>query len=74
MSKKIQVKNSAEAMMEMATNEFPTGDELIELKNIFKRLTWGTVEITVVEGEIENVRITKNYKPVSTVDDLEEIR
>ena len=73
MSRKIQARNSAEAIAEMAREEFPKRESLVELKNVFRKLNWGTVEITVVAGEIENIKITKNYKPLSSVDELEEI-
>lgn len=71
MLKKAKLSNSIQATMEMVEEEFPKAESLVELKNVFKGLNWGTVEITVVEGEIENIRITKNYKPLSAVDESE---
>lgn len=71
MLKKAKLSSSIQATTEMARDEFSSPETLIELKNIFKDLNWGTVEITVVEGEIENIKITRNYKPLSTVDESE---
>lgn len=71
MSKKAKLSSSIQATAELAREEFSNPETLIELNNIFKDLAWGTVEITVVEGEIENIKITRNYKPYSTVDETE---
>lgn len=71
MSKKVKLSNGVQATLEMAEGEFSNPESLVELKNVFKGLNWGTVEITVVGGEIENIRVTKNYKPLSTVDESE---
>jgi len=71
MLKKAKLSSSIQATAELAREEFSNPETLIELNNIFKDLAWGTVEITVVEGEIENIRTTRNYKPYSTVDESE---
>ncbi len=60
---KVKLSNATEAVIEMAQKEFKEVS-LKELRNVFKEVSWGTVEITIVEGEIENIKITKNYKPL----------
>jgi hypothetical protein len=60
---KVKLSSATEAVIEMAQKEFKEVS-LKELRNVFKEVSWGTVEITIVEGEIENIKITKNYKPL----------
>jgi hypothetical protein len=60
---KIKLSNATEAVIEMAEKEFKE-ISLKELRNVFQEITWGTIEITIVEGDIENIKITKNYKPL----------
>ena len=60
---KVKLSNATEAVIEMAQKEFKEVS-LKELRNVFREVSWGTVEITIVEGEIENIKITKNYKPL----------
>ncbi len=60
---KVKLSNATEAVIEMAEKEF-NEVSLKELRNVFKEVSWGTVELTIVEGDIENIKVTKNYKPL----------
>jgi hypothetical protein len=57
----------------MAKEEFVKKIQLKELKGIFEEMSYGTIEIDVVDGEIENIRVTRNYKPIALVDEEEKI-
>lgn len=68
MTNKVRLKQAAQAVNNMAREEFSTEISLKNINDIVEDLQWGTVEISVVKGEIENIKITRNYKALSTVD------
>jgi len=73
MSKKIKLSKATEAILEMAEQEFAKKVQLKELRGVFEEMAYGTIEITVVGGEIENIRVVHNYKPIDLVDEGEKI-
>jgi hypothetical protein len=73
MHQKIKISKATEAIFEMAKEEFVKKIQLKELKGIFEEMSYGTIEIDVVDGEIENIRVTRNYKPIALVDEEEKI-
>lgn len=73
MPQKIKISKATEAIFEMAKEEFAKKIQLKELKGIFEEMSYGTIEIDVVDGEIENIRVTRNYKPIALVDEEEKI-
>jgi hypothetical protein len=73
MPQKIKISKATEAIFEMAKEEFVKKIQLKELKGIFEEMSYGTIEIDVVDGEIENIRVTRNYKPIALVDEEEKI-
>lgn len=68
MTNKVRLKQAAQAVNNMAREEFSTEISLKNINDIVEDLQWGTVEISVVKGEIENIKITRNYKALSTLD------
>jgi len=68
MSKKIQLKKASKEIIELAKNEIPNEPTLRVLGEVFEEVQYGTIEINVVAGEIENVKVTKNYKTIELVD------
>jgi hypothetical protein len=67
--KRIQLSEATEAIAEMARTEFGTQEQLKQLRNVFEEVPWGIIEITVVDGEIENIDVKRRYKPVSEIDE-----
>ena len=68
-SKKIRLNKSAESMLDFAKEEFSEDGRLSEMKDLFGELSYGSIIIKVVKGEIETVRVVKNYKPLDLTEE-----
>ncbi len=66
MQTKLKAKDIALEAVEMVKQEFPTSQpSLQEIKNIFSEVSFGEITFKIINGEIESIQVTKNYRPIS---------
>ncbi len=62
---KLKLNNSVDSLMDFSKDQFDRERVLVEKKKVLENLQYGEVILTVVEGEITNIKVIKNYKPIS---------
>ena len=60
---KLNLNKTVAEITELAQREFQDS-KVKELRNVFEEVSYGEITIKVVDGEIEWIRVLKNYKPL----------
>ena len=61
---KIELKDVVNEVREFSLKNFPATPELRALENIFEEMVFGEITIKIIDGKIESMQVTHNYKPI----------